>query len=295
MKNLILLIGFSILFYVSAIAQEIELYSSNSNAKIELIADKATSGAEATIMMRRTDNNGKSLVRYDLQPIEQMGQTTIQGEESWDVGIRLGERFKISHFLSVEDAFGGAEVTTTDAIVIDKGDGDEDPFQVRITQGNLRIGGDMVLKSESTGLKLSGGDLLPDRGNYGTNLGGPTLEEAWYNLYTSDVVYVRPSPLSAKSNWKKSNYGLKQILSIDSWSVSNNKSSESYLYLDPNDISKVLPQAISYGNSKGQTSSSNKKTIVGLKYDQFIPVLIKAIQDQQDMIQSMQLQIEALK
>ncbi|MEO1254470.1 MAG: tail fiber domain-containing protein, partial [Bacteroidota bacterium] len=84
-------------------------------------------------------------------------------------------------------------------------------------------------------------------------------------------------------------YGLESILKMNpvSYNWKNNPGENKKLGLIAQELQEVIPEAV----YKGET----EEDYMGVNYSDLIPVLIKAIQDQNDKIQLLEAEIKELK
>lgn len=143
-----------------------------------------------------------------------------------------------------------------------------------------------------------------------TLLGNP--DYAWTEVWAHNGT-IQTSDANVKENIKKSPYGLKEVLQmkpvtynwkepIDKNNIQNKKENIGFI---AQDIMKILPQAIvkknvSLGNSglniNGKILPRKKSNAeYGMNYSELIPVLTKAIQEQQEIIEKMEKRIADLE
>ncbi len=136
------------------------------------------------------------------------------------------------------------------------------------------------------------------------NLGAPT--HRWKEVYTQDGVF-QTSDFNLKTNIKKSNYGLDAIMKLKpvmyNWKsdVKNEKMtkkmlrSELKIGLIAQEVLEVIPEVVKTHSWKktsvnGSTKEKDMISIytknekMGMNYTELIPVLIKAVQEQQEEI-----------
>jgi hypothetical protein len=130
----------------------------------------------------------------------------------------------------------------------------------------------------STDIDLSGGislgtDLLPVT-DHASNLGSATL--GFNNVYSYN--YTSLSDFRLKKNIADLSYGLKEVLKLRPVSYLWKKRPEDGLALGliAQEIRKVIPEVVTEGTDEEKT--------LAVKYSELIPVLIKAIQEQQRII-----------
>ena len=105
-----------------------------------------------------------------------------------------------------------------------------------------------------------------------------------------------------KSNQRNIEYGLKEVLqlqpkSYDHHSSSTNEEGDFVMVTDQKistvgfiaqEVQQIIPEAVN-------VPEDDSKDLWSMDYDKLIPVLTKAIQEQQEIIEAMQLEITALK
>ncbi|HEX5154261.1 MAG TPA: tail fiber domain-containing protein [Parafilimonas sp.] len=113
----------------------------------------------------------------------------------------------------------------------------------------------------------------------------------WSEVWAQDGV-INTSDLRDKTNIRDLNYGLKEILKLRSvkfnWKESASK--EDKLGLIAQELQKVMPEVVRDYEYKRDENGNRKKVQsarLGVSYDDLIPVLIKAIQEQQQEIEAL--------
>lgn len=125
------------------------------------------------------------------------------------------------------------------------------------------------------------------------DLGYSTMERAWDDVYAQ--AFVSTSDKREKSNVKSLTYGLDEILKLRPVSYTFNRdiNGETKLGLIAQDVLPLIKEVVKthdYKYTKDSPTVMKKVKLerLGMKYQELIPVLIKAIQEQQ-------LQIDELK
>ncbi|MGC4023390.1 MAG: tail fiber domain-containing protein [Cyclobacteriaceae bacterium] len=115
-----------------------------------------------------------------------------------------------------------------------------------------------------------------------------TASYRWRTLYTNNTVNV--SDFRLKKNINPLNYGLKEILSMRpvSYVMKDDKEEEVKLGLIAQEVRKIVPEVVSQDDS-------SKEKYLGMNYTELVPVLIKAVQEQQKIIDEQKDQIAELK
>ena len=108
----------------------------------------------------------------------------------------------------------------------------------------------------------------------------PTLGQSsarWGTIFTTVAVNVS-SDRRLKNNIHNTKYGLKEILELRpvSYSLRSDKTKSTYLGLIAQEVQELIPEIVSVGDDAEKT--------LGMRYVELVPILIKAIQEQQAMI-----------
>lgn len=98
----------------------------------------------------------------------------------------------------------------------------------------------------------------------------------WRTVYTNNVVNV--SDYRLKKDIQNLKYGLPEVLSMKpvSYTMRDDQEGEVKLGLIAQDVLKLVPEVVS--------NDGSKDNYLGMNYTELVPVLIKAIQDQQKII-----------
>lgn len=130
-----------------------------------------------------------------------------------------------------------------------------------------------------------GTDVFPSTDNY-SNLGSST--ERWKTIYSVNGV-INTSDVRLKRNIHDINYGLESIMQLKpiSFTWVDDSEGRKHLGLIAQDVGMVISEVVDKGN--------NPDNILGINYSDLVPVLIKAIQDQQDQINSYKSENSELK
>ncbi len=161
--------------------------------------------------------------------------------------------------------------------------------RLHIANGRLRIGTETVEDTGSNRLEWNCG-LFPDTDN-SFQLGGSALR--WEAVWATDGT-INTSDRRAKKDIKGLNYGLREILKLDPirfrWKAKPEQGEK--LGLIAQDLLEIIPEVVKtheyVTTGEGEHASLEKKELdrLGVYYTDLIPVLIKAIQEQQEIIQS---------
>ncbi len=149
-------------------------------------------------------------------------------------------------------------------------------FAPGATALNLSLGGpafrwkDLYLG----GYTLTAANITPTTDN-ASDLGTSTLR--FKDIYATNAV-IQTSDLRLKKNVKALRYGLQEVLQLRpvTFEWKNSKDESTKLGLIAQEIQALIPEVVNVGNDEQQ--------MLGVKYADLIPVLIKAIQEQNKMI-----------
>jgi hypothetical protein len=149
-------------------------------------------------------------------------------------------------------------------------------FAPGATALNLSLGGpsfrwkDLYL----SGYTLNAANITPTTDN-ASDLGTSTLR--FKDIYATNAV-IQTSDLRLKKNVKALPYGLQEVLQLRpvTFEWKNSKDESTKLGLIAQEIQTLIPEVVNVGNDEQQ--------MLGVKYADLIPVLIKAIQEQNKMI-----------
>jgi hypothetical protein len=150
-------------------------------------------------------------------------------------------------------------------------------------------------------------DILSPTTNMVVDLG---WSNSWDDIYADNFVNI--SDQRAKSNVKNINYGLKEILKLRpvSYTLNQDPFKETKLGLIAQETLRLIPEVVKTHEHKILNESGDYQEIemklMRMTYIQLIPVLIKAIQEQQTQIEeikikndksieNLQLQVNELK
>lgn len=166
--------------------------------------------------------------------------------------------------------------------------------------GNLSVNGDVMATDEiwfgSQYFFDAGASRVGVNGSIESNLDAfdplGSSSKRWSEVWSLDGT-INTSDLRDKSNIRDLDYGLKDIMKLRSvkfnWKQASSK--EDKVGLIAQELQKVMPEVIrDYEYRRDEQGNRQKvpSAKLGVMYDDLIPVLIKAIQEQQ-------LEIEALK
>jgi hypothetical protein len=169
---------------------------------------------------------------------------------------------------------------------------------LHISGGRIRIGSETIEDTGNNRLSFNA-DLLPDV-NEGTQLGNSSFR--WLGLWAVDGT-INTSDRRDKSNIRAINYGLNEVLKMNpvSFNWKNRKDQDTKLGLIAQDLLKLVPEVVK--THEWQTTSDDENVPLekveldrlGVYYSDLIPVLIKAIQEQQEVIDSQNQKIDTIE
>jgi hypothetical protein len=143
----------------------------------------------------------------------------------------------------------------------------------------------MVLRAGTGGFRFKVGDVLPDTDNSQT-LGSPM--NRWAVVYAANGT-IQTSDARLKQGIANLKYGLSQVMQLRpvsfQWKDGNDKGT--HLGLIAQEVDAVLPEAVQKG--------ADADAPLGMNYSSLIPVLIKAIQEQQGTLERAQAEIKTLR
>jgi len=132
-----------------------------------------------------------------------------------------------------------------------------------------------------------------------------TLDMGGAPYYWDDILadnFINISDMRFKKNVKPMNYGLKEVLAMETYSyrLKEDPFKENKIGLSAQNILSLIPEAVKTENHElieGTTDEFRKVELeqYGLKYNSLIPVLVKAIQEQQEQIEELKLKIGELR
>jgi len=182
------------------------------------------------------------------------------------------------------------------------------PLERLHLSGNLRMGGDGSFFYFNNGQFFrdhlgpaiqieTHADLTPD--NDGVHsLGTDSL--TWFDVWATDPT-INTSDARLKENVENLSYGLNEILKLRpvSYNWINIKDGEKRIGLIAQEVQKVIPEMVKdHRIIKDEVNGKITKvptSKIGLQYDALIPVLTKAIQEQQETISELRSQINDLQ
>ena len=122
-----------------------------------------------------------------------------------------------------------------------------------------------------------------------TDLG--TASFRWERVYASNGT-IQTSDRNLKKNILYSMYGLKEVLKMNpvfyNWKTEKDKDHK-HLGFIAQEINQIIPEIVDIQKKEDGTE------IYGLKYAELVPVLVKAIQEQQTQIENLKSELQAMK
>ena len=132
------------------------------------------------------------------------------------------------------------------------------------------------------------------------NLGFSTTERAWDNVFADEFISV--SDRREKKNINALEYGLDEILKLEPVTYKLNKDpyQDQKLGLIAQDVLAIIPEAVKTHthdvlDEKDKSPTKTEMDRMGMNYQYLIPVLIKATQEQQELIEVQSQMIEELR
>lgn len=165
-----------------------------------------------------------------------------------------------------------------------------------IADGRLRIGTETIEDTGTNELSFNAG-LFPDSDG-AFNLGNSS--NRWNAVWAQDGT-INTSDRREKKNIKSLPYGLKELLQLAPvrFQWKNHPEQGEKLGLIAQDLLKVIPEVVKTHEfvSIDEEGTLQKKELdrLGVYYSDLIPVLIKALQEQNEIIQKQQNKIELLE
>ena len=150
--------------------------------------------------------------------------------------------------------------------------------------GTAPLGTDRVIKLWSEGGLRIRGNALPDFNNtYSLGTSGQRWSEVWTNAGA-----INTSDARLKTNIVVSPYGLNEVMQMQpvQYNWKTNPGNDLQIGFLAQDIQKLIPEAV--------VEPANGDPL-GMKYNELIPVLVKAIQEQQKKIDELEKMVKALQ
>ncbi len=146
------------------------------------------------------------------------------------------------------------------------------------TSGNIGIG------TISPSYKLTVAGIVAPTADNVYSLGAPGLR--WSAVYAGSLITI--SDKRFKTNIKRLNYGLKEVLALKpvSYNLKDNPNNNHQLGLIAQEVKKIIPEVVNGDELKGR---------LGMNYIELVPVLINAIKEQQKQIDVLKKQVKIVK
>ncbi len=123
-------------------------------------------------------------------------------------------------------------------------------------------------------------------------------ENAWDDIYADD--YWNYSDIRAKKDIKPMKYGLNEIMKLNtiSYKLKDDPFQDNKIGLIAQEVNKLVPEASKTEDYKKNEKGEFKKVQldkIRVSYVNLVPVLVKSIQEQQDMIKSLEAKLKKLE
>ncbi len=150
--------------------------------------------------------------------------------------------------------------------------------------GTNNIGNDRVIKLWADGGLRVRGNAIPDANNFYT-LG--TSTQRWKEVWTNAAT-INSSDARLKTNIQKSSYGLNQVMQMRpvQYNWKTTPTTDKQIGFLAQDMLTIIPEAVVVPENGDP---------MGMKYTELIPVLVKAIQEQQKQIEELKKLIKEKK
>jgi hypothetical protein len=151
---------------------------------------------------------------------------------------------------------------------------------LNIESGESFENNNLTLTTYGTGnivANLGIGSLIPGTDNY-NDVGNSSYR--WDDIYATNNV-IQTSDIRLKENINTLSYGLNEIMQLNpvSYTWIDRPEKGTKLGLVAQEVLSIIPEAVDIGTDTNRT--------LGLRYSDFIPVLIKAVQEQQIQIENL--------
>ncbi len=170
--------------------------------------------------------------------------------------------------------------------------------------GDLDVGGSTVGFGSVEQLSDIGSNLIGCNSDFVTTTDGVnslgSSANTWFDVWATDAT-INTSDAKEKTNIRNLDYGLKEIMQLRAvkynwkkWPEAGNK-----IGVIAQEVQKILPEAVrDWEFKKDEATGKQVKQPtekLGVIYDEFIPVLIRGMQQQQDMINELKKQNDLLQ
>jgi hypothetical protein len=195
----------------------------------------------------------------------------------------------------------GSNISMDNNEIMARDDGAPADLNLNIEGGNVKIGGPVYIGDETiadagnNALRFNA-SLLPEFDNVNL-LGNPS--QRWTTVYATNGT-INTSDRREKKNINALHYGLAEVLQMQpvSFNWKNKNNPDLKLGLIAQELQELIPEVVqSHAWEIDELSGElSKKELdrLGVYYSDLVPVLIKAIQEQQEMIDDQNALIEVL-
>lgn len=254
------------------------------------------SGAYATVMGLNSNASGIGSTAMGFFTNSESYRSTALG--SYNIGFGSAGNWSSTDPL-FEIGNGSSNINRSNALTVLKngnvGIGTHTPQELlHISGGRLRIGTETIEDTGSNQLSI-GSSLIPDTNN-AFRLGNAS--NRWIGVWATNGT-INTSDRREKKNIRNLKYGLKEVLQMNpvSFNWKNKNNPETKLGLIAQDVLKIVPEVVKTHAWKTKENGDKIKEELdklGVYYSDLIPVLIKAIQEQQEIIDNQNTKIEGL-
>lgn len=256
----------------------------------------AASGAYATAMGLNSNASGIGSTAMGFFTNSESYRSTALG--SYNIGFgSVGAWSSTDPLLEIGN--GSSNINRSNALTVLKngnvGIGTHTPQELlHISGGRLRIGTETIEDTGSNQLSI-GSSLIPGTNN-AFRLGNAS--NRWVGVWATNGT-INTSDKREKKNIQNLKYGLKEVLKMSpvSFNWKNKNNPETKLGLIAQDVLKIVPEVVKTHTWKTKENGNKIKEELdklGVYYSDLIPVLIKAIQEQQEIIDNQNTKIEGL-
>ncbi|MDP5082567.1 MAG: tail fiber domain-containing protein [Winogradskyella sp.] len=248
------------------------------------------SGDRSTAMGSSTEASGDNSTAMGVGTNSVAFISTVLG--SYNIGGGTSDNWVASDPL-FEIGNGLSDASRSNAVTVLKngnvGIGNSNPQELLHVSGMVRIGSETIADTGNNRLSFNA-DLLPDSDN-SFRLGNSTTR--WTSVWAADGS-INTSDRREKTNIKTINYGLNEVLKMNpvSFNWKNRINQGTKLGLIAQDLLELVPEVVK--THEWQTTSDDENAPLekveldrlGVYYSDLVPVLINAIKEQQDIIQT---------